>query len=248
MPRFGKVPFNGDYFSAVAHPQPNFKKCIGRVILGFLVRKQFGERVIFRVRRGTGYYNAIFGELYQDKYKYFVPSSINNPESEPYRIQWKAVVDYWQNILSDADKAKYNHRATKGIHMSGWNLFIKEAMLGEVHMFVNRGDPSVIDFDKDDLTKDGAWHDLDLSAFIPTTARAVLIELDIESAQADNEVLLRPDGNVYEINHTGAVTKVNNKDQHKCCIVAVGNSRIIEYKVDVATWTLINMSIRGWWT
>ena len=44
---------------------------------------------IFRVRRGNGSYGAAAGKKYQDKYDYFIPDSINNSESNPFRQQWK---------------------------------------------------------------------------------------------------------------------------------------------------------------
>jgi len=74
--------------------------------------------------------------------------------------------------------------------MSGYNLFMRAAMNGEISMFVDRGDPAAVDFVYTDLITDGTWRELDLSAFIPATARGVLIELDIESAHSDNEVCL----------------------------------------------------------
>ena len=226
----------------------NAKRSIEGVPLGVLVRKQFGHASIFRVQRGNGHAGTILGHLYQHKYGYVVPDSINNAESDPYRTHFAAAVDYWKNILTTEEKQVYNTRASRGLRMGGYHLFMREAMKGEIAMFVDRGDPATVDFGLTDLTADGTWRDLDLSSIIPAIARGVMIELDIESGHSDNEVILRKYGNSNEINHTGAVTKTNNKDQHKTCIVATTNDRIIEYKADTADWTVINIAIRGWWT
>ena len=248
MPLFKKLHFGEGPFGPFHLPKINYKIAYRRKELGTQVRKQLNHEIIYRVRPGNGHAGAIAGVVYQDKYKYVVPSSINNVESDPNRIHLAAAVDYWKNILTTEEKQAYNDEVSHGLNMSGYNLFMKKAMLGEIGMFVDRGDPAAIDFDKDDLTADDAWHDLSLTAIIPTIARAVLLEVDIEAGHTDKEVIFRENGNTNDINHTGAITKTNNKDQHKTCIVAVGSDRIIEYKASTETWTTINIVVRGWWT
>jgi hypothetical protein len=105
---------------------PLFKKTFEGIPLGILVRKDIGEITIFRVRRGNGYYGAKLGKIYQDKYNYFIPPSINNPEGEPYRTALAQAVLNWQTIISDDQKAEYNHRASRDNMMSGYNLYISE--------------------------------------------------------------------------------------------------------------------------
>jgi len=248
MPKFGQVHFGNVYFGDSEPPTENWKRSFANIPLGIRVRRQLGKQVIFRVRRGNGHAGAVAGIAYQDKYGYVVPSGYATANVGGARQQWIAAVDYWRNILPLEEKQAYNVKATKGFRMSGFNLFMRAAMNGEIAMFVDRGDPAAVDFIYTDLTTDGTWRELDLSGIIPATARGVLIELDIESAHVDNQVVFRKLGNTNEINHTGAVTKTNNKDQHKTCIVATTNDRKIEYKADTATWSVINIAIRGWWT
>ena len=248
MPLFKKIHFAEGPFGDFHLPKINYKVAYRRKELGTQVRKQLNKEIIYRVRPGNGHAGAIAGVVYQDKYKYVVPTSINNPESDPNRIQLAAAVDYWKNILTAEQKQEYNDLANHGLNMSGYNLFIKTAMLGEIAMFTDRGDPATVDFDKDDITADDAWHDLSLASIIPAIARAVMLEVDIEAGHTDKELVFRENGNTNDINHTGAITKANNKDQHKTCIVAVGSDRIIEYKATTETWTTINLVVRGWWT
>lgn len=248
MPKFGQVHFGKNYFGDSTPPTENWKRSYGNIPLGIRVRKQLGKRVIFRVRRGNGYAGAIAGVAYQDKYGYIVPSSINNPESTPYRTHWKAAVDYWQNILTVEEKREYNYQATRGLRMSGYNLFMRKAMNGEVQMFVNRGDPAAYDFTLTDFTRNGAWHDLDLSALIPETARAVLIDLDFDNTSANKHITLRKNGNTNDFNHFDVSTKVAGKDEHVNAVVIPDSTRKIEYKITASGWSAIAMTIRGWWT
>lgn len=104
------------------------KRQYQNVLVGFGVRRSIGLDKTYRVRRGNGHYGSIAGEIYQDKYTYFVPGSINNPESAGWRTLFKEAVEYWKNTLTDEEKNSYNRRAHHGLQMSGYNLFIREYM------------------------------------------------------------------------------------------------------------------------
>jgi len=126
MPKFGQIWFNGYYFSTDVPPWVDFRKCIGRVELGLSVRGSIDDRVTFRLRRNNGVVGGTAGELIQDKYKYFVPSSINNPESASARAALTTAVSNWKNVLTVEQKAAYNARANKKRFLSGYNLYIGE--------------------------------------------------------------------------------------------------------------------------
>ena len=101
-------------------------RSINNIPLGRFVRNKFGTQYIFRVRRGNGAYGSVVGKLYQDKLTYFIPSSINNPEGQTARNALATAVNNWKTVLSDEEKAKYNHRADLKGNMSGFNLYIGE--------------------------------------------------------------------------------------------------------------------------
>jgi len=84
------------------------------------------KAIIYRVRRGNGYYGSIYRKRYQDQFPYFIPSSINNWKGQTARDLFAKAVLNWQTIVSEAEKIAYNKRATKGLHMSGYNLYIRE--------------------------------------------------------------------------------------------------------------------------
>jgi len=228
-------------------PGPS-KRTYKGIPLGVRVRGQIGKDIIFRVRRGSGHQGSNLGEVYQDRYDYFVPSSINNSESAPYRTHWAAAVDYWKNILTDDQKQVYNKKAVKGFRMSGYNLFMRAAMKGEIAMYTDRGDPASYDFDKDDLTKDAAWHDLDLSTIVPSIARAVFIIGHLEGNAVDWEIRFRKKGNTNDVVHSGMETIRANVERHRSSIVAIGSDQTIQYKVDNEAWTTLDLAIKGWWT
>jgi len=224
------------------------KQSYGGVFIGYGIRGSIGGVTTFRVRRGNGYYSSILGHIYQEKFALVVPSSINNPESEPYRAQWKAAVHHWQYSLSAAEKAAYNRRASHGLRMSGYNLFMREAMLGKVQMFVDRGDPAAHDFTKADLLTDGAWHTLDLSAIVPKSAQAVLWRGQVLGAGADWMVLFRKYGNTNDINVCCLETLRANVTRCRLCVGAIDHNQKIQYKIDDENWGTINLTVRGWWT
>lgn len=114
-------------------------------------------------------------------------------------------------------------------------------------MFVNRGDPADYDYDKDDLTKDGAWHDLDLSHIVPVCAKAIFLIGHVEGGGIDWTIRFRRKGNVNEINHGGMETIRANVERHRSSIVACDPNRVIQYNADAEAWATLNLAVRGWW-
>ncbi len=223
-------------------------RSVDGIPLGFEVRKQFGHRYIFRVQRGNGFYNSTLGQKYQHKMAYYVPLSINNVESQPYRQQLIAAVHKWKNDLTANEKEAYNLLVGKGLHMSGYNLFMREAMKGEVQMFVDRGDPANFDFVTVDFTQDNAWHELDLSSIITLGAKLILFDFDYRNVAANRHIELRKNGQTNNKNHTEIHTRVAAQDDHAMLVVAPDLNRVIQYKVATAGWASINATVRGWWT
>jgi hypothetical protein len=126
MPKYGQDLFGGNRYGSYTCQINNRKKTIQNVELGFSVRRSLRKEVTFRVRPGNGYYGAIAGVRYQDKYKYFVPSSINNAAGQPARVAFAQAVYAWKNSLTNEEKSEYNRRAGIKRHLSGYNLFIRE--------------------------------------------------------------------------------------------------------------------------
>lgn len=223
--------------------------------IGFQIRGTIGKgpkcpgpAYTYRVRRGAGGFYSTEGELYQDKYLYTAAMAAIDTGTPPTKANLAAAVDYWKTILSESEKEEYNRRAVRAMHMSGYNLFLREALKGVVHMWVDRGDVSSLDFEIADFTKDNAWHDLDLTAIIPTTARLILMDFDYNNTSNERHIEIRKQGQTYNFNHTEIHTRVAAQADHAMMVVSCGINRIIEYKMAAVGWTELAMTVRGWWT
>lgn len=220
----------------------------GSCIVGIEVRGQIGLTWIYRRRPGNGYAGSKLKTVYQDRFKYFVPASINNPESDPYRANFRAAVDYWQNILTPAEKKEYDRKGYRKGNIPGYNQFIREALTGEFSMYVDRGDPASYDFTKDDLILDGNWHDLDISAIVPKTARAILFRGTVEGVSSTWKIRGRKYGNTNDIALCCLETLRANVPRCRCMILPVDHNQKIQYNADNQNWTTLSLVACGWWT
>lgn len=103
------------------------KKYYGVCPIGISIRRQIGHKFIYRIRPGNGYFFSEIGVKYQDKYQYFVPPSINNPEGQHARDVFKNAVTAWQ-ALPEAEKNIWRAKERYISGVSGYNLFIKDYM------------------------------------------------------------------------------------------------------------------------
>jgi len=96
----------------------------GNGLVGFGIQRDIGKTTIYRMRHGNGHYGAKLHKLYQDKYDYFVPSTITHPNGDAARTCFTNAIAAWQT-LPDADKKRFNDWAAKIRNLSGFNLFIR---------------------------------------------------------------------------------------------------------------------------
>ena len=113
-------------------------------------------------------------------------------------------------------------------------------------IFEDRGDPAAYDFQIGDLTTDGNWHDLDLSAFVPSGTKAVLLRINLQDDAASSRFRIRKNGNTLAYNSNDFYTQVANVFFGAVAFVPCDQNRIIEYNADNLTWTAINIVILGW--
>jgi len=157
------------------------------------------------------------------------------------------------NIATYPDKVTLEYtgpdatlRITWGKQWEPWGPILSTD-IGKAPVFVDRGDPADWDYAKEDLTIDGAWHDLDLSAIIPEKAKAVFIAGHLQGAAVDWAIRFRKNGNVNEIVHGGMETLRANVERHRSSIVALDDDRIIEYNIDNQAWDTLDLVVKGWW-
>ncbi len=114
-------------------------------------------------------------------------------------------------------------------------------------MFYNRGDPSAYDFTVTSFTTDGTWRDLDLSAIVPTGAKAVLLLVSVKDDIVNAAIGFRRNGNSNTIAASTILVQVANYINTQDIIVACDANRIIEYQASAVTFTNINVAVLGWW-
>lgn len=108
------------------------------------------------------------------------------------------------------------------------------------------GDVSAVDFDKDDLTLDGSYNDLDLSSIVPAKANFVILRVQAKEDAGNKAIAFRKNGNSNTINVAKMTTQVANVEISNDLIVAIDSNRKIEYNGASATWATLNITVAGW--
>jgi len=112
--------------------------------------------------------------------------------------------------------------------------------------YVDRGDPSNVDFQIGDFITDGTWHDLDLSSIVPAGAKAVHLWLNIKDDVAGSQFRIRKKGNINDFNRLSQVTQVSDVYISTDSFVSIDSDRKVQYKGDNVTFTNIQITVRGW--
>jgi hypothetical protein len=113
--------------------------------------------------------------------------------------------------------------------------------------FIDRGDPSTYDKTLVDLTTDGVYHDLDLSAIVPIGAKLILLRIFILDDAVASQLRFRKNGNSNGYNASYIKTQVANVELDADMLVSCDSSRIIEYITTNTTFTGIGITVAGWW-
>ncbi|MBA7543664.1 hypothetical protein ES705_36001 [subsurface metagenome] len=157
-----------------------------------------------------------------------------------------AVVVPPDRVTLEYDGPDENLRITWDKQWEPWGPILSTD-IGKAPVFVDRGDPAAYDYAKEDLTIDGAWHDMDLSTIVSENAKAVFIIGHLQGAGVDWHIIFRKKGNVNEIAHGGMETLRANVERHRSSVVALDANRIIQYKVDDEAWDTLDLAVKGWW-
>lgn len=112
----------------------------------------------------------------------------------------------------------------------------------------DRGNVATYDYQSADLTKDGAWHDMDISAIVGKGQKLVCIRGYINDNAGGKRAQFRTNGNAQDINVSARRTQVANKTYETDIWVYTDANGVIEYDFDVATWNAITLLVRGWFS
>lgn len=113
--------------------------------------------------------------------------------------------------------------------------------------YVFRGTINAHDFGTVSFTQDGAWHNLDLSSIVPEGASAVNLHGSGKSANISTILLLIKKGSGSSRAYCQLRCQVAN---HQNCFrrtFALGSDRKLEYKISDPPFSLLNISVVGWW-
>jgi len=128
-----------------------------------------------------------------------------------------------------------------------WLVDLIIEAIGIPPTFIDRGDPAAWDYAAGDFTKDGNWHELDVSAIVPAGATAVLLKYEFQGVAVDTTFEFRKDGNANAYN-TAKIRAVIAGVVHYCdCVCPISTDRKLEYRQTGNPIININVVIKGWW-
>ena len=114
-------------------------------------------------------------------------------------------------------------------------------------VYVDRGDPSSVDFTKNTMGVRGAWTDLALSGIIPSGIVSVHVKMTMLATLPGGEFALRKNGNTNAINIPIIYAAQNSYTINQDAIVACDSDRKIEYYISAGAHPVVDLTIRGWW-
>lgn len=156
------------------------------------------------------------------------------------------IVSYPERVLLAYDGPSGNLQTTWGKDWEPWGPILSTD-IGRKPCFVDRGDPADYDFDVNDFTTDGNWHDLDLSGIVPAKAKAVLLFVRIRNNVVGASIRFRRNGNVNDQSSNAVYTQVSNLSKGLDMVTPLDENRIIEYRASNVVFTDITANVRGWW-
>jgi len=128
-----------------------------------------------------------------------------------------------------------------------WLIDLVIESIGVPPVFIDRGDPASDDFAVIALTRNGAWHNLDLSGIVPSNASAVAMVAWLGSPVINRWFELRKKGNINNFNENYLITQVANIATAGNFVVPIGTDGLLEYKFQDGTFNQGAITVKGWW-
>lgn len=112
--------------------------------------------------------------------------------------------------------------------------------------FVDRGDIANYDWDKDGLTTDGNYHDLDLSSIIPVGTKLVMFRVIAASAGAGQSFGIKEKGNSNAPNVFKVYCTEPGSGHKEDGFVVPDANRKVEYAASDIVWGVLDVAVVGW--
>ncbi len=113
-------------------------------------------------------------------------------------------------------------------------------------IFTDRGNVASADFSAGDLTKDGAWHDLDLSGIIPAGTKLVMLRVQIIALATVGVMKVKTKGNAQDVNVDIASMETNGFPENTTLLVVPDADGIVEYWMTNVTYITVLVTVAGW--
>jgi len=110
----------------------------------------------------------------------------------------------------------------------------------------SRGDPATFDFNQAVLSTDGDWHDLDLSAIIPTGRPLVNLYVVINDSVVGASIKFRSKDITNLINIELVNILIADQDTHYSVMVQADAAGLISYWGSAIAFTKIDIGVCGW--
>jgi len=111
--------------------------------------------------------------------------------------------------------------------------------------YVQRAEQAAYDYDQTTLTKDGAWHDLDLSAIVPTSAKLVLLRVGASYTAPGNYFRIGKQGDTNSFSVVNVATQLSNIINEQTALVPLVNGKI-RYYCSAVSFSLLRLLVLGW--
>lgn len=175
------------------------------------------------------------------KYPGAIPSLVEIFTAIDYTDWTKA--EKWDNLRAELRAALVE----LGTDPAGTFATVKARLDDLLPHFHDRGDPAAWDWRLVNLTEDGAWHDLDLSAIVPAGAKAVLLRVRYSADAITHNAKFRKNGNANVYNMGILYASVANIFMMQDIVCACDSNRVIEYLLTSPNTTACDICIKGWW-
>lgn len=121
------------------------------------------------------------------------------------------------------------------------------AEIGIPPVYIERYPSPVGDFGEGDLTLDGNYHTLDLSAIVPAGVSAINLSVKVRTDIAASYVRFRHPDDTRDTGRCVLRTQLAGIDFRMVWCQGCDANRHVEYAFNNVVWDSIALVVRGWW-
>lgn len=112
--------------------------------------------------------------------------------------------------------------------------------------YTDRDNVASVDFLSGDLTKDGAWHELDLSSIIPAGTKLVMLRTLVIGLATIAALKVKTKTNADDINVDVSSMETTGSPKEDTLWVKPDADGVIEYWLSAVSYVTITLTVGGW--